>query len=121
MLNLNRRAVALAFAGVLLATAGAASAQQTVIIEKAMPAPIVETVPAPPRVGVAWVPGHWVWRGRAWFWVRGHYVEGVVPPMPAVIVETPPPAPSPRHNWVRGHWAWEGARWNWRPGIWIHL
>jgi len=32
---------------------------ETAFIEKAMPAPIVEIAPPPPRVGVAWVPGHW--------------------------------------------------------------
>lgn len=73
-----------------------------------------------PRVGVAWVPGHWVWRGNEWFWARGHYVEGVVPAMPAAMMEAPPPRPSPAHFWVRGHWGWESGRWNWRPGLWFH-
>jgi WXXGXW repeat (2 copies) len=79
---------------------------EAVIVEKAMPAPIVEPVPPQPRPGMAWVPGHWVWRPRLaeWFWVRGHYIAGVVPPMPAAIVETPPPGPSAVHVWVRGHW-----------------
>jgi len=84
-----------------------------------MPAPIVEIAPPPPRVGVAWVPGHWVWRGAEWFWVKGHYVEGIVPAMPAAIVEAVPPAPSPAHVWVRGHWGWDEDRWNWHRGVWF--
>lgn len=104
----------------ILAALGADLAQaQAVIVERAMPAPIVEVVPAPPRVGVHWVPGHWVWRGAEWFWAQGHYVEAVVPSMPAVIVEQQPPRPSPEHFWVRGHWGWEQNRWNWRQGAWF--
>ena len=92
---------------------------ETASIEEAMPAPIVEIAPPPPRVGVAWVPGHWVWRGAEWFWVKGHYVEGIVPAMPAAIVEAVPPAPSPTHVWVRGHWGWDEGRWNWHRGVWF--
>jgi len=36
---------------------------QAVIVERAMPAPIVEVVPAAPGPGLSWVQGHWVWRG----------------------------------------------------------
>ncbi|RFB80832.1 YXWGXW repeat-containing protein [Methylovirgula sp. 4M-Z18] len=98
---------------------GLAEAQPVVIMERPMPAVRVEVVPPPPRVGVSWVPGHWVWRGGAWFWARGHYVEGVVPPMPVEVVETRPVAPSPAHFWVKGHWDWEGGQWIWHPGVWI--
>ena len=91
---------------------------ETIIVEKPMPAPIVETMP-PPRAGFAWVPGHWVFRGRAWFWMKGHYVAGVVPPMPAVIAEVRPPAPTPSYLWVKGHWAWEVGHWAWHRGVWI--
>jgi len=117
-----RRIVAGVFAAgiglITLLDLGTGAFAETVIVEKVMPAPIVETVP-PPRAGFAWVPGHWVFRGRDWFWVKGHYVQGVVPPVPALIVETVPAAPSPRHMWVKGHWAWEGGRWAWHRGIWI--
>ncbi|HMK88268.1 MAG TPA: hypothetical protein VK446_01350 [Methylocystis sp.] len=92
---------------------------QAVVIERPMPAPIVEVVPAAPAAGLSWVPGHWVWRGGEWFWVKGHYIAGAVPAMPEVIVEQQPPRPSAQHFWVRGHWGWEGARWNWHPGVWF--
>jgi len=58
-------------------------------------------------------------RGAEWFWVKGHYVEGIVPAMPAAIVEAVPPAPSPAHVWVRGHWGWDEGRWNWHRGVWF--
>jgi hypothetical protein len=115
----NRLALA-ALSAMLLGGPGAGAAlAQAVVIEREMPAPIVEAVPPAPGAGFAWVPGHWVWREGAWFWVRGHYVEGAVPPMPAPVVEAVPVAPSREHFWVRGHWGWEGARWNWHPGIWV--
>jgi len=105
-------------AALVLIGAGVAGAQ-AVLVERPMPAPIVEVIPAAPAAGMSWAPGHWVWRGSEWFWVKGHYVVGVVPAMPAVIVEQPPPRPSAEHVWVRGHWGWEGGRWNWRPGVWF--
>jgi hypothetical protein len=98
---------------------GFVQAQVAVIERGAMPAPIVEVVPAPPGPGYGWVPGHWAWRGGAWFWVKGHHIQGVVAPMPAPIVEVVPARPSPVHYWVKGHHAWEGGRWVWHPGIWM--
>ena len=99
---------------------GPASAQVTVVVgERAMPAPIVEVVPAA-RPGNAWVPGHWVWRRGAWHWVKGHHLRGgAVAPMPAPVVEVVTVRPSPRHVWVKGHHAWQGNRWVWVPGVWI--
>jgi WXXGXW repeat (2 copies) len=79
MLKSSRHLARAACAAVLLVGIGAgAAAAQPVIVEKAMPAPIVEVVPAAPGAGYNWVPGHWAWRGGAWFWVKGHHVRGVV-------------------------------------------
>jgi len=98
---------------------GVAQAQVEVVVgERAMPAPIVEVVPAA-RVGYAWVPGHWIWRRGAWFWVKGHYERGVVAVMPAPVVEVVPVRPSAVHVWVKGHYSWEGGRWVWHRGTWI--
>jgi hypothetical protein len=103
----------------IVSGAGIARAQVEVIVgEKAMPAPIVEVVPAA-RPGYAWVPGHWAWRHGAWFWVKGHHIRGVVAAMPAPVVEVVPARPSARHVWVKGHHIWEGGRWVWHPGIWV--
>jgi hypothetical protein len=107
------------FAAALFALETHSIRAETIVVERPMPAPLVEAIPTAPRVGMAWVQGHWVWRRVAWDWVKGHYVEGFVPIMPAAIVEQQPPRPSPEHVWVRGHWGWEGARWTWRPGIWF--
>jgi len=94
---------------------------EAVIVERAMPAPIVEVVPVQPGAGFAWVPGHWAWRGGGWFWVRGHYIQGIVPAMPAPVVEVVPVRPSPAHVWVKGHYVFEGGRWGWHPGLWLRL
>jgi hypothetical protein len=92
---------------------------QVVVGARAMPAPIVEVVPAP-RAGFAWVPGHWTWRRGGWVWVKGHHVRGArVAAMPAPIVEVVPARPSPRHVWVKGHHVYEGGHWVWRRGVWV--
>lgn len=103
-----------------IAIAAESALAQAVIVERPMPAPLVETIPVAPGATFKWVPGHWVWRGMEWVWAKGHYVENVmVPPMPAPVVEIRPPQPSPQHFWVRGHYGWDNDRWNWRPGAWF--
>src|ERR1700730_4962740 len=109
---------ALVALAVVVGGAGIARAQTVIIGERAMPAPIVEVVPAA-RPGYAWVPGHWVWRRGAWFWVKGHHFQGVVAAMPEPGVEFVTVRPSPAHIWVKGHHAWEGGRWVWHPGVWV--
>lgn len=119
MQQLTRRAALAAGAGLVLAAFQVAPSQaQIAIIERAMPALIIETQPPAP-IGMAWVPGHWVWRFNRWVWARGHYVRGVAAPMPALLVETPPPSPGPRFFWVRGHYAWGPGGWRWNPGHWV--
>ena len=98
---------------------GVAQAQAVIVGERAMPAPIVEVIPAAPGAGYAWVPGHWKWHRGAWFWVKGHHIRGTVTAMPAPIVEVVPARPSPAHVWVKGHHVWEGGRWAWTPGVWV--
>jgi hypothetical protein len=67
------------------------------------PAPLVETIPAPPGETVTWRAGHWAWRGDGWRWEPGRYVE----------------RPGPGAIWVPGHWA--ERRWGstWIPGHWL--
>jgi hypothetical protein len=94
MMKSSRHLARAACAAALLVGIGAGiAAAQPVIVEKAMPAPIVEVVPAAPGAGYNWVPGHWAWRGGTWFWVKGHHIRGVVAAMPAPIVEVVPPHP----------------------------
>ena len=118
----SSRHLARAAAVVLLLGIGTGMASaQAVVVERAMPAPIVEVVPAAPGPGFNWVPGHWAWRNGAWFWIKGHHIRGVVPVMPAPVVEVVPARPSPNHMWVKGHHVFEGGRWVWTPGIWVRL
>ena len=116
----RRGFAALIAAAASMLAVGAASAQ-VVIQEHAMPAPIVETIPAAPAADYHWVPGHWVWRPRLgqWVWNRGHYVVGVVPAMPAAVVETVPVSPGAGWYWVRGHYVWERGGWAWHRGLWV--
>ena len=46
---------------------------QVVYVQVAPPAPLVETIPAAPGAGYAWVPGHYRWNGSSYVWLRGHY------------------------------------------------
>jgi hypothetical protein len=94
---------------------------QAIIVERPMPAPRVEVIPAPPSPAHHWVPGHWAWRGLAWAWIPGHFVRAAVPAMPVEVVEVQSARPSPAHVWVKGHYVFEGVRWVWRPGVWIRL
>jgi WXXGXW repeat (2 copies) len=118
----SSRHLARAAAVVLLLGIGTDMASaQAVIVERAMPAPIVEVVPVAPGPGFNWVPGHWAWRNGAWFWIKGHHIQGMVPVMPAPVVEVVPVRPSPNHMWVKGHHVFEGGRWSWTPGVWVRL
>jgi WXXGXW repeat (2 copies) len=95
-----------------------APAQRVVIRD--IPAPRVETIPAPPSPSHHWVRGHWYWHEGDWHWAEGHWHTGVVPPMPALVVEEITGAPSPAHYWVKGHWVWRNNEWEWAKGHWAH-
>jgi hypothetical protein len=116
----HRAAIGLLAATVLMGAAGGAADAQIAVIERPMPAPIVEVVPPVPHPGYSWVPGHYAWRVNHWQWVRGHYIAGVVAPMPVAVVETAPPSPGPGWFWVRGHYVWERSGWAWHGGHWYH-
>src|SRR3984957_12465610 len=66
------------------------------------PAPVVETVPAPPAPGSVWTPGYWSWDGVKYVWVPGQYV---VPPFPGAV-------------WIGGRGVPHGARWAGANGHW---
>ena len=76
-----------------------------VVVAPAPPPPIrQEIVPVPvgPVERVVWVPGHYEWSGRGYFWVNGHYIER---PEPGLVWEP--------GRWVarHGHWEWFGGHW----------
>jgi hypothetical protein len=60
------------------------------------PPPVVEVAP-PPRPGLVWVPGYWVWDGHRHVWRRGHWMH------------------------ERPGWAWEPAHWEERGGRWFFV
>lgn len=110
---------AAALAGLMLGIGTVIAGAQPAVVERAMPAPRVEVIPAPPGTGYNWVKGHWAWRRVAWEWIPGHYIRGIVAEMPADLVEVIPARPSPAHVWVKGHHVFEGGRWVWHPGLWV--
>ncbi len=72
----------------------------TIITPSAPPSPRYERVPNVPRAyrhhreRVAWVPGHWEWRGHKYRWVSGYYAE------------------IPRgKSWRQARWDRDGDRW----------
>ncbi len=84
--------------------------QSTVIVAPtAPPAPLTETVPAPPAsatVTTYWESGRWNWNGSSWVWIEGHYVQRVQPPA-ATAVWVPGQwvvQADGGYVWVAGHW-----------------
>ncbi len=68
----------------------------------AVPPPRPEPIPPPPGARYVWLPGHWLWNGRAYAWVRGRYEL----------------APAPERHFIPGHWEPRGAAWVWVPPHW---
>jgi hypothetical protein len=67
---------------------------------RAPPPPRHEAVPRPRR-GMAWVPGHWEWRGHRHVWMQGHWVKA-----------------RPGYHYREPRWVEHGGRWNMQPGGW---
>ncbi|WP_409409370.1 hypothetical protein ACSDBR_02670 [Acidithiobacillus ferriphilus] len=64
------------------------------------PLPVV-VVPPAPAMGMAWVPGAWVWRGQ-WIWWPGRWVY----------------PPHPYAYWAPGRWRHRDGHWFWGQGHW---
>jgi WXXGXW repeat (2 copies) len=92
-----------AFAAMLLAFPMAASAQVSVGITIAPPAPRYEAVP-PPRAGWVWAPGGWRWINGHYVWHRGYWVVARA-----------------GWRWVPGHWVARGPNWYRVPGHWVRV
>lgn len=58
---------------------------------------------APPqaRRGMAWVPGHWEWRGHRHVWIQGYWVKA-----------------RPGYHYREPRWEERGGRHHMRPGGW---
>ncbi|HVS54234.1 MAG TPA: YXWGXW repeat-containing protein [Opitutaceae bacterium] len=65
------------------------------------PAP-AETVTAAPAANAVWVPGYWVYDGRAYAWVGGHWE---IPPQNA-------------HTYVASHWENQGRGYVYVQSYW---
>lgn len=59
---------------------------QTVTVQPAPPAPLVEAVPSP-REGYVWAPGHYEWRNGQYVWLQGEWMTA-----------------RPGFAWRAGHW-----------------
>jgi hypothetical protein len=60
-------------APVVVAPAPLVVAPAPVVVPPAMPAPVVEVVPACPTPGYIWLGGSWGWFNNHWAWTRGHW------------------------------------------------
>lgn len=110
----NALLAAVSIALLSLCAAGAAQAQSyqpqaSVVIQaggpvrvqyQAPPAPRYEAAPRARR-GMAWVPGHWEWRGHRHVWMAGYWVKA-----------------RPGYHYREPRWAEQGGRWNMQPGGW---
>jgi hypothetical protein len=74
----------------------------TVLVDMAPPAPVVEVVPPVPFVGAVWVNGFWGWSGSRHVWTAGHYIR-----------------PLAGHRWVPHRWEPVNGRWVLRGGFWM--
>jgi hypothetical protein len=68
-----------------------------------LPPPPVRVEVMPPRVGHAWVPGHYDWRHDQYVWVGGHYRRERV-----------------GWAWHDGAWVRHGDHYDWHAGHWSH-
>ncbi len=69
---------------------------------QAIPPLRAESAPPPAQDGYIWRPGHWMWNGAQYRWIRGAYV-----------VRRPH-----MHQWVHGTWAMQGNTWIWVAPHW---
>jgi hypothetical protein len=68
---------------------------QTVIVQQAPPAPLIEATPGA-RDGYVWTPGHYEWRDGRYVWMTGHWID------------------------ARPGYAWQPAHWQQRSdGSWL--
>jgi hypothetical protein len=78
------------------------TAQSTIVVTQAPPAPQAENVPARPGSDYVWVAGYWSWRNNRYEWVAGHWA---IPPRAGA-------------TWVPPRWDPEGGSYRFYEGYW---
>ena len=73
----------------------------SVVVDVAPPAPIVEVQPAIPYPGAIWIGGYWGWGGGRHQWVPGRWDHG-----------------RPGYYWQPRAWYNQGGHWHLRGGRW---
>ncbi len=99
---MTSRKLAVLLSAAALVLSGARSYAGALVVGVAPPAPLVEVVPAPPRLGYVWRPGHWAWNGVRYVWASGVYIA----------------APRPGASWLPGGWVASRRGWVWVGGHW---
>lgn len=110
-------AVSIALMSLGAVTAAQAQTHATVVIQSGQPqqyhggAPVLVQYGAPPpprreavpaaRRGMAWVPGHWEWRGHRHVWMKGYWVKA-----------------RPGYHYREPRWQDNGGRWEMQRGGW---
>ncbi len=87
---------------VMTAAVTCASPYERIYVRVAPPTARVEARVVAPGPGYIWVPGYYVWDGRAYVWTAGRWM------MP----------PRPRAEWVAPHWQHERRGWFFVEGHW---
>jgi len=72
-----------------------------VLVQYGPPPPPRHEVAPHPRRGMAWVPGHWEWRGNRHVWMQGYWVKA-----------------RPGYAYREPRWEQHGERWEMRRGGW---
>lgn len=98
------------FPAALLSTAAFAQTDISIDINAYDAAPVsmeppplpVYDIPPPPMEEAIWIPGHWRWNGRDYYWVPGTWVI----------------APEPGLYWTPGYWAYRQNAFYWNEGYW---
>ena len=97
---LSRLAIVALLTGLFTATA--AEARTRVYVRIGPPPVVVERQVISPGPGYVWVPGHQVWDGYRYVWVRGSWMV----------------APRYHRAWVSGRWRHEHRGYYWTDGRW---
>jgi hypothetical protein len=97
---LSRLAIVALLTGLFTATA--AEARTRVYVRIGPPPVVVERQVISPGAGYVWVPGHQVWDGYRYVWVRGSWMV----------------APRYHRTWVSGRWQHERRGYYWTDGRW---